>query len=144
MFTKTYIDWSASCRGEMLARIIEVGESLDIIYLALRSLLVITIIYFILVGLILPSFGLMSAMNQQITFMESRKRKQYSVIFFYEIFFKTVLEGAEMGVIIYSFYVVYLKQQIVDQVLEMSCTENGLVQTVLREVSGDIYDFIWS
>lgn len=128
----------------MLARIIEVGESLDIIYLALRSLLVITIIYFILVGLILPSFGLMSAMNQQITFMESRKRKQYSVIFFYEIFFKTVLEGAEMGVIIYSFYVVYLKQQIVDQVLEMSCTENGLVQTVLREVSGDIYDFIWS
>ena len=49
--------------------IIDAGNSLGVIYTALRIQLIITIIYFIIIGVILSGAGLASAFNHNFSFM---------------------------------------------------------------------------
>ena len=59
--------------------IIDAGNNLGVIYIALRIQLIITIIYFIVIGVILSLAGLASAFNHNFSFMQGKKFSIYNI-----------------------------------------------------------------
>ncbi|CAD8101800.1 unnamed protein product [Paramecium sonneborni] len=146
LYSRGYISWKMSCRGELFDNFIDQQDILEQILQTQKNLAIISIIYFLIISVIWSYIQCQTLDGKDWPCIKGKGTEESNKIFYMEIFTKVILQSIQAYVIIESFSRTKIESDFLESVISRNCSDEyvQIQLEYLRDMlSENIYRFNW-